>query len=65
MEADSDGIILCHREEVYDEDTPDKGIMELIIGKSRDGETGTIRALGEMAFFRVKDIKTEFTSQAG
>ena len=63
MEADSDGIILCHREEYYDEDTPDKGILELIIGKSRDGETGTIRTLGEMQYFRVKDIKVHFESQ--
>lgn len=63
MEADSDGIILCHREEYYDEDTPDKGILELIIGKSRDGETGTIRALGEMQYFRVKDIKQEYNYQ--
>ena len=63
MEADSDGIILCHREEYYDEDTPDKGILELIIGKSRDGETGTVRTIGEMQYFRVKDIAPEFYSQ--
>ena len=64
MEADSDGIILCHREEYYDEDTPDKGILELIIGKARDGKTGTVRTLGEMEYFRVRDIKTQFESQA-
>lgn len=63
MEADSDGIILCHREEYYDEDTPEKGILELIVGKARDGEPGTVRTYGEMQFFRVKDIKQEFTSQ--
>jgi len=63
MEADSDGIILCHREEYYDEDTPDKGILELIIGKSRDGETGAIRTLGKMHYFRVEDIKQEYNYQ--
>jgi len=56
MEADSDGVILCHREEYYNEDTPDKGVLELIIGKSRDGETGTIRTIGEMQYFRIKEI---------
>tara|TARA_R110000851_G_C13064706_1_gene564319 strand:+ start:707 stop:1999 length:1293 start_codon:yes stop_codon:yes gene_type:complete len=64
MEADSDGIILCHREEYYDQDTPEKGILELIVGKARDGEPGTIRTYGEMQFFRVKDMKTEFYSQS-
>jgi replicative DNA helicase len=63
MEADSDGIILCHREEYYDEDTPDKGILELIIGKSRDGETGTIRTHAEMHYFRIKDPSYEYNYQ--
>jgi len=63
MEADSDGIILCHREEYYDEDTSEKGILELIVGKARDGKTGTVRTYGQMEFFRVKDIKQQYDFQ--
>lgn len=63
MEADSDGILLVHREEYYDEDTPDKGILELIIGKSRDGETGTIRTHAEMHYFRIKDPAQQYNYQ--
>ena len=65
MFKDADGVIFCYRDEIFNEDTPDKGIMELILGKNRDGAQGTVRASAEMEYYRVRDIKTEFTSQAG
>jgi replicative DNA helicase len=57
---DSDGVIFCYRDEVFNEDTQDKGIMEIIMGKNRDGGIGTVRASAQMQYYRVKDIKSKY-----
>jgi len=60
MYKDSDGVIFCYRDEVFNEDSQDKGIMEIILGKNRDGAQGTVRSSAEMAYFRVRDIKNKY-----
>ena len=54
IEQDADMVCFIYRDEVYNKETEDRGIAELIVAKHRAGETDTIRLawLSEYTLFR-------------
>lgn len=43
IEQDADIIMLIYRDDYYDQNSRDKGISEVIIGKQRNGPTGVVK----------------------
>lgn len=44
LEQDADLIIMLYRDEHYDKETKDRGILEMIVTKQRNGGVGPVRA---------------------
>ncbi|HEY9725994.1 MAG TPA: replicative DNA helicase [Chroococcales cyanobacterium] len=56
IEQDSDLIIMLYRDEYYNENTPDRGIAEIIITKHRNGPTGVVKLLFDPQFTRFRNL---------
>jgi replicative DNA helicase len=57
IEQDADTILFIYRDEVYNQDSPDAGIAEVIIGKQRQGPTGTVRCRFFREFTRFENLE--------
>ena len=56
IEWHADLVVFVYRDEVYDEDTKDKDIAELIVGKQRNGLAGTVKVRFVDALTRFEDL---------
>lgn len=65
IEQDADVILFIYRDEYYNEDSTEKGVAELIIGKQRNGEIGTCRAAFVGKYTRFDNLSAEYFQEGG
>ena len=53
----ADVVMLIHREEIYDPGTPDKGAVEVLLGRNSNGRLGTIRLRFDSRIWRFSDFQ--------
>jgi replicative DNA helicase len=58
IEQDADLIMLIYREEVYEPETPRKGIADIIIAKQRNGPTGEVHLTFLGKYTRFENLAT-------
>ena len=57
IEQDSDLLLMLYRDEYYRSDTEDNGVIEVIVGKNRNGATGTCKVLFDPSIGKFTDLQ--------
>ena len=59
IEQDADVVMCIYRDEVYDAESKDKGIAEIIIRKQRNGPIGTVKLACQLEYTRFANLLME------
>jgi replicative DNA helicase len=59
IEQDADLILMMYRDDYYNKDSAFKGIAEIVIGKQRMGETGTVPVLFRGEYSRFENLTAD------
>jgi len=57
IEQDADAVVFIYRDEVYNKDSRDKGVAEVLFAKQRGGETGPVRVAFDASRTRFSDLE--------
>ncbi len=63
VEQDANKIVMLYRDEEYDENSPHKGIAELIVRKNRGGKTGMVPSAANLRCYTFGDLAHDFQRQ--
>lgn len=62
IEQDADLIAFIYRDEVYNKDSEDKGLAEIIVAKHRNGRTGNAKLAFQSEFTRFENLAYEYSA---
>jgi len=65
IEQDADTIWFVYRDEVYNKESTEQGIAEIIVGKQRAGATGTTKVRFFNQYTRFDNLSDEEYPQGG
>ena len=63
IEQDADVVVFIYRDEVYNEESPDKVVAEIIIGKQRNGPIGTCKLTFLGKYTRFENLARDYFAQ--
>ena len=59
IEQDADTIMFVYRDDYYHDDSPDRGLAELIIAKNRMGQSGFVKCSFEGEYSKFSDLELD------
>jgi replicative DNA helicase len=65
IEQDADTIMFIYRDEVYNPESTERGVAEIIVGKQRAGPTGIVKCLFQREFTRFENLDEQHGDAGG